>query len=303
MVNYLVGVKIQGGIEGLKELQNLLYVETNHDDGLRLIKELENLRQLRKLGIRKLEREHGSALCAAIEKMKYLKRLSVLASSDDEILDLQHISSSSSPPQYLQRLYLGGRLEKLPDWIPKLKSLVRLSLSGSGLTKNDPLKALQVLPSLVRLWLLDAYDGEELYFEVGRFQKLKQLTLVGLNGLNSVIIEEGALPLLEELMIGPSPQLNEVPSGIHHLTNLKTLEEFVDMLDELINRMEPEPKPKPKPKPNRGKDYWIVEHIISLVSTSGPESEKKCLLLKFALFNNISIGRWKMQGLGKIKMS
>ncbi|THG18539.1 hypothetical protein TEA_028853 [Camellia sinensis var. sinensis] len=67
-----IGVKIQGGIEGLKELQNLLYVETNHDDGLRLIKELENLRQLRKLGIRKLEREHGSALCAAIEKMKYL---------------------------------------------------------------------------------------------------------------------------------------------------------------------------------------------------------------------------------------
>ncbi|KAL7163657.1 hypothetical protein ACSBR2_039719 [Camellia fascicularis] len=197
MVNYLVGVKIQGGIGGLKELQNLLYVETNHDDGLRLIKELENLRQLRKLGIRKLEREHGSALCAAIEKMKYLKRLSVLASSDDEILDLQHISSSSSPPQYLQRLYLGGRLEKLPDWIPKLKSLVRLSLSGSGLTKNDPLKALQVLPSLVRLWLLDAYYGEELYFEVGRFQKLKQLTLVGLNGLYSVIIEEGVLPLLE----------------------------------------------------------------------------------------------------------
>ncbi|GMP93660.1 hypothetical protein CsSME_00043394 [Camellia sinensis var. sinensis] len=48
---------------------------------------------------------------------------------------------------------------------------------------------------------------------------------------------------------------------------------------------------EPKPKPNRGKDYWIVVHIISLVSTSGPESEKKCLLLKSALFNNISIGR------------
>ncbi|CAL5416987.1 unnamed protein product [Camellia sinensis] len=262
MVNNIVGVKIQGGIGSLEELQNLLYVETNHDDGLRLIKELEKLRQLRKLGIRKLEREHGRALCVAIEKMKYLKRLSVLASSDDEILDLQHISSS--PPQYLQRLYLAGRLEKLPDWIPKLKSLVRLTLSGSGLSKNDPLKALQVLPSLVRLWLWDAYDGEQLYFEVGRFQKLKQLTLVGLNGLNSVIIEEGALPLLEELMIGPSPQLKEVPSSIHNLTNLKTLE-FVDMPEELIDRMEP--------KPNQGKDYWIVEHIprVDLWSRIGKE--------------------------------
>ncbi|CAL5347884.1 unnamed protein product [Camellia sinensis] len=262
MVNNIVGVKIQGGIGSLEELQNLLYVETNHDDGLRLIKELEKLRQPRKLGISKLEREHGRALCEAIEKMKYLKRLSVLASSDDEILDLQHISSS--PPQYLQRLYLDGRLEKLPDWIPKLKSLVRLTLSGSGLSKNDPLKALQVLPSLVRLWLWDAYDGEQLYFEVGRFQNLKQLTLVGLNGLNSVIIEEGALPLLEELMIGPSPQLKEVPSSIHNLTNLKTLE-FVDMPEELIDRMEP--------KPNQGKDYWIIEHIprVDLWSRIGKE--------------------------------
>ncbi|KAL7209259.1 hypothetical protein ACSBR1_030904 [Camellia fascicularis] len=247
----VVGVKIQGGIGGLEELQSLWFVETNHDDGLSLIKELDKLRQLRKLGITKLEREHGRALCAAIEKMKYLKRLSVRASSDDEILDLQHISSSS-PPQYLQCLCLTGRLEKLPDWIPKLQNLVGLSLMGSGLTKNDPTKALQVLPSLVRLVLSDAYDGEQLYFEVGRFQKLKQLTLVGLKGLNSMIIKEGALPFLEDLMIGPSPQLKKVPSGIYHLRNLKTLE-FVSMPEELIDRMEP--------KPNQGKDYWIVEHI------------------------------------------
>ncbi|THF94782.1 hypothetical protein TEA_007170 [Camellia sinensis var. sinensis] len=223
----VVGVKIQGGIGCLEELQSLWFVETNHDDGLSLIKELEKLRQLRKLGITNLEREHGRALCAAIEKMKYLKRLSVRASSDDEILDLQYISSSS-PPQYLQCLCLTGRLEKLPDWIPKLQNLVGLSLTGSGLTKNDPTKALHVLPSLVRLVLSDAYDGEQLYFE------------------------EGALPLLEDLMIGPSPQLKEVPSGIYHLRNLKTLE-FVGMPEELIDRMEP--------KPNQGKNYWIVEHI------------------------------------------
>ncbi|GMP78462.1 hypothetical protein CsSME_00034383 [Camellia sinensis var. sinensis] len=53
-------------------------------------------------------------------------------------------------------------------------------------------------------------------------------------------------------MIGPIPQLKEVPSGIHHLRNLKTLK-FVDMPKELIDRIEP--------KPNQGKDYWIVEHI------------------------------------------
>ncbi|CAL5416982.1 unnamed protein product [Camellia sinensis] len=186
---------------------------------------LEKLQSLRKLGITKLERKHGRALCAAIEKMKYLQDLSVM---------------------------LGGRLEKLPDWIPKLQNLITLRLLDSGLTKNDPLKALQVFPSLLRLVLLEAYDGEQLYFEVGRFQKLKELTLVGCKGLNSVIIEEGALPLLEDLTIGPSPHLKEVPSGIYHLRNLKTLN-VVGMLEEFIDRMEP--------KPNQGKDYWIVEHI------------------------------------------
>ncbi|CAL5347951.1 unnamed protein product [Camellia sinensis] len=245
LADYIVGVKIHGGIRGLEELQSLWYVRTNHG----LIKELENLRQLRKLGITKLRRKHGRALCTAIEKMKYLKRLSVRASSDDEILDVQYISS---PPKYLQYLELVGRLEKLPDWNLKLQNLVTLRLLGSRLTKNDPLKALQVLPSLVRLVLVDAYDGEQLYFEVGRFQKLKLLRLVGLKGLNSVIIKEGALPLLELLTIEPSSQLKEVPSGIHHLRNLKTLE-FVGMPEEFIDRMEP--------KPNQGKDYWIIEHI------------------------------------------
>ncbi|CAL5416953.1 unnamed protein product [Camellia sinensis] len=260
LVDLIVGVKIQEGIGGLEELKSLWYVETNHG----LIKELEKLRQLRKLGIMKLEREHGRALCAAIEKMKCLKRLSAKASSADEILDLQHISSSS-PPQYLQRLELVGRLEKLPDWIPKLQNLVVLSLVGSGLTKNDPLKALQVLPSLVGLLLWDAYDGEQLYFEVGRFQKLKELCLLGFKGMNSVIIEEGALPLREDLTIEPSPQLKEVPSGIHHLRNLKTLG-FVGMPEEFIDRMEP--------KPNQGKDYWIVEHIphVELWSRIGKRS-------------------------------
>ncbi|KAL7176927.1 hypothetical protein ACSBR2_030292 [Camellia fascicularis] len=165
--NHIIGVKIQGGIGGLEELQSLWYVETNHG----LIKQLENLRQLRKLGITKMETEHGRGLCAAIEKMKYLQHLSVRATSGDEILDLQYISSSS-PPQYLQHLELVGRLEKLPDWIPKLQNLVRLHLWASGLTKNDSLKALQVLPSLVRLALWDAYDGEQWYFEAGGFQKL-----------------------------------------------------------------------------------------------------------------------------------
>ncbi|KAL7176954.1 hypothetical protein ACSBR2_030314 [Camellia fascicularis] len=181
-------MSIQGGIGHLQELQKLWHVETNHDDGLSLIEELGNLMQSRKLGIMKLRREHGSALCATIEKMNYLKYLKVAALSDDEILDLQKMSS---PPQHLQRLNLGGRLGELPDWIPKLQNLVKLSLLHSGLS-NDTLKALQALPSLEHLHLWNACDGEQLTFEVGSFQKLKQLDLLELEGLKSVIIKEGA---------------------------------------------------------------------------------------------------------------
>ncbi|XP_028053407.1 disease resistance protein RPM1-like [Camellia sinensis] len=252
IVDIVRGVRIQGGIGQLQELQKLWHVEINHDDGLSLIEELGNLMQLRKLGITKLKREHGRALCATIEKMNYLKYLKVAALSDDEILDLQYISS---PPQYLQCLNLGGRLEKLPDWIPKLQNLVKLSLLHSGLT-NDPLKALQVLPSLEHLHLWNACDGEQLYFEVGSFQKLEQLDLLELEGLNSVIIEEGALPLLKELRIGPIPQLKEVPSGIHHLQKLKTLA-FIDMPKEFLDTLQPQP--------NQSKDYWIVEHIPNVL--------------------------------------
>ncbi|KAL7209227.1 hypothetical protein ACSBR1_030875 [Camellia fascicularis] len=145
---------------------------------------------------------------------------------------------------------------KIHGGIGGLEELQRL---WSDLTKNDPLKALQVLPSLVHLMFCDAYDGEQLYFEVGRFQKLKELTLIGLKGLNSVMIEEGALPLLKKLMIEPSPRLKEVPSSIHHLKNLKTLY-FVGMAEELIDRIEP--------KPHQGKDYWIVEHIPEVMLCS-----------------------------------
>ncbi|KAL7209226.1 hypothetical protein ACSBR1_030874 [Camellia fascicularis] len=228
IVHIVRGVRIQGGIGHLQELQKLWHVETNHDDGLSLIEELGNLMQLRKLGITKLRREHGRALCTTIKKMNYLKYLKVAALSADEILDLQYISS---PPQYLQRLNLGGRLEKLPDWIPKLQNLVKLSLLHSGLA-SDPLKALQALPSLEHLHLWNACDEEQLYFEVGSFQKLKQLDLLEFEGLNSVIIEEGALPLLERAKDWAYPATKR-------------------------DRMQPQP--------NQGKEYWIVEHIPNVL--------------------------------------
>ncbi|KAL7176966.1 hypothetical protein ACSBR2_030326 [Camellia fascicularis] len=154
--------------------------------------------------------------------------------------------------------------------------------SSNGLTKNDQLKGLQVLPSLVRLGLWDAYDWEQLYFEVGGF--LKQLYLEDLKGLNSVIIKEGALSFLEELTIGRSPHLKEVPAGIHHLQKLKTLR-FLK---------------KCNPNPNPTKAKTTGSSSISLVYQSGPNREN-LHIPELAIFKNISIRRWRIKGSLKLK--
>ena len=69
-----------------------------------------------------------------------------------------------------------------------------------------------------------------------------------------MIIDEGAMPLLEQLEIGPSPQLKEVPSGIHHLQSLKDLE-FYDMPIEFELSLQPD----------KGPDFWKVKHIPSVI--------------------------------------
>jgi disease resistance protein RPM1 len=53
-----------------------------------------------------------------------------------------------------------------------------------------------------------------LNFEENGFQKLKRLTLREMKKLNMVEIERGSLPGLEQLEIGPCPEMMEVPSGI-----------------------------------------------------------------------------------------
>ena len=68
-----------------------------------------------------------------------------------------------------------------------------------------------------------------------------------------VEIEEGALPL-EELRIGPSPLLNEVPSGIKHLGNLKVVS-FYDMPNDFVLSMQPD----------GGSENWKVEHVPSVL--------------------------------------
>ncbi|PNX75645.1 NBS-containing resistance-like protein [Trifolium pratense] len=204
------------------------------------------LRQLRRLGVRRVRSEHGNALSAAIVEMKHLENLNITTITADETINLNFVSS---PPQ-LQRLHLKAKLDALPDWIPKLEYLVELKLALSKL-KDDPLMSLKSLPNLLKLCILDnAYDGEILHFQNGGFLKLKKLNISRLNRVNSIIIENGALLSLENILMNKIPQVKEVPSGIKHLDNLKDIY-FTDMPAEFSESIDPD----------TGQHYCIIKHV------------------------------------------
>ena len=178
------------------------------------------LTQLRRLGITHLRQEDGMNICSSLQKLSNLRSLILVSINEDEIIDLQHIYPLSSAPQFLRNLFLQGRLEKLPQWIPSLYGLARVYLRWSKLS-DDPLQSLEDLPNLLELRLNRAYKGEGLCFKARRFKRVTGLYLIMLEGLRGLRVEEGVMPHLEHLYLSKCELLEEVPSGIQHLTSLK----------------------------------------------------------------------------------
>ncbi|KAJ4829444.1 hypothetical protein Tsubulata_006641 [Turnera subulata] len=245
------GFKAPAKIGVLQSIQKLCFIEAEQGSGLMI--QLGRLNQLRRLGIVKLRKEDGKALCSSIEKLRDLHALSITSTEEDEIIDLQYLSS---PPPFLQRLYLTGRQEKLPKWIFSLHFLVKLVLKWTSLY-DDPLLSLQNLPNLVHLEFVQAYDGEILRFRSGGFQRLRVLGLNRLNRLKSITVQNGAMPCLQSLAVQSCKLLEKVPYGIKHLTELKVLE-FLDMPIDFIKRLRPD---------GEGEDYQKVQKIPEVYCT------------------------------------
>ncbi|KAF7145988.1 hypothetical protein RHSIM_Rhsim04G0009600 [Rhododendron simsii] len=182
----VVGVKIARGISALTNLQKLSLIKS--DKHHEIVKELKALTQLRKLGLVDLKREGGKYLCASVEKMVDLSTLTIRSTNKDESLDLDDMQS---PPLHLRHLYLKGHLLQFPRWISKLDNLFRIGLKWSRL-QNSPLDTLQELPNLLELEMVDAFTGEELVFEAGKFKKLKMLHIELFEQLDTV----GSISLL-----------------------------------------------------------------------------------------------------------
>ncbi|OMO94410.1 Disease resistance protein [Corchorus capsularis] len=258
--NYKYGFRPPDNIGKLRSLQKLCFLEANQ--GRHILTELGNLGQLRRLGVIKLKEKDGKALCSSIKKLSQLRALSVTSENEEEIIDLSDLQPLPDSPlqclERLQRLYLTGRLTELPRWLPKVTSLVRLTLKGSRL-KDAPISELQLLPELVHLELLQVYNGNKLHFQGGGFTKLKVLGLDKFDELESIEVDEGSMPNLEKLIIQRCNRLKKVPLGIQYLTNIKGLELF-DMPPELITSLRPG---------NPGSEDWkTIAHIAQVYSAN-----------------------------------
>jgi disease resistance protein RPM1 len=241
------GMRVPSGIGRLTSLQKLGSVEVNED--YELVRELGKLTSLRRLGILKLREEQGMDLCYTLDRLKHLTSLYLVSLNKTEFLQFD---SFSSPPKYLQRLYLKCSLPALPGWIASLQYISKLVLQYSNL-KSDPLKALQKLPSLVLLELRQAYAGEELCCDPSGFPKLKKLGLHELERLRRIRIAKGSMPVLERLDMTACTVLETVPDGIE---NLKNIEDLVlgDMPSTFIKTIER----------YSGEDFWRVQHITTI---------------------------------------
>ncbi|XP_073055881.1 disease resistance protein RPM1-like [Primulina eburnea] len=237
------GFKIFKGIGNLKNLQKLSLVEVGEKDGI--IRELEKLTQLRKLGLVGIKREHGKSLCASLERLKNLTTLDLCSKTKEEFLEVGEIQNPSSN---IQRLYLKGRLKESPRWISKLDNLQRIGLKWSK-SKACPLKALKDLPNLKEIELIDSFEGAVLVFEASTFKKLKILVIEKLSLLNTLVIEQGAMPELQKMNLHQCPNLKMLPLGIDKLSKIEELV-LRDMAEELIATLR-----------HNSEDRQMVEHI------------------------------------------
>ncbi|ONK71529.1 uncharacterized protein A4U43_C04F9580 [Asparagus officinalis] len=223
------GVKSPKGIWNLTSLQTLQSTQADEE----IVRNMRGMVQLRTLRITKVRAKHCGDLCYSLLNMSHLENLDIAASNETEALQLEELEAIACR---MQKLELRAPLENgvVPKWFKSLTNLRHLGLSWSGL-HEDPLASLASLPYLAVLGLYKAYDGQNLCFKAGGFKKLNMLMLGGSTNLDSVIIEEGAMPGLRELCLLRCSGMRLLPTGIEHLKALQEMY-LLEMPEEFIEK-------------------------------------------------------------------
>ncbi|WMV23364.1 hypothetical protein MTR67_016749 [Solanum verrucosum] len=119
----------------------------------------------------------------------------------------------------LQKLWLEGVMEKLPDLFPN--SITMIALFYSGLTE-DPMPILGMVPNLRNLILDEAaYEGKEILCSDNSFSQLQFLILGDLEKLETWHLATSAMPLIKGLGIHDCPNLKGIPERMKDVELLK----------------------------------------------------------------------------------
>ncbi|CAN1342817.1 Disease resistance protein RPM1 [Linum perenne] len=232
--NVMYGISVLSGsdISSLKNLQSLRLVEASRE----LINQLGLMTQLVVLGITNVRgKDQMDGLCRSIKNMPCLQQLSIAAGNEDDILQFDELGQSPTLVR-LQYLSLYGKLDKFPNWVSSLPSLIDLQMHWSRLPmEEDPLQHLHRLQILSNLVLNNAYQGTELNFPIG-FDNVKSMVLKHFPRLESISIAEGAMPDINMLQINSCKNLKTAAQGIQNLYELQELR-LEDVSDELVERI------------------------------------------------------------------
>ncbi|CAO2145877.1 unnamed protein product [Urochloa humidicola] len=231
------GVKVPRGIMNLTGLHALQSVKAS----LETLHNVAALTELRTFTITDVTSEQSLSLCDAIRNMSHLVSLSIVASNENEVLQLEALHL----PQTISKLELIGQLEKteMPQIVSswsQVQNLTRLSLLFCKLDE-DSFSSLTVLRGLCYLELGNAYGGKNLYFSAPSFPTLQKLGIWSAPQLNKVVIKEGGLKKLVKLWFLDCPELKHLPHGIEYLTSLEDLYLY-DTAQELIQKLRQEGK-------------------------------------------------------------
>ncbi|CBI37304.3 unnamed protein product, partial [Vitis vinifera] len=197
----------------LKKAEELSFFSVMAGEASKKIPEdLGNLLHLRYLSLRKTR---VRMLPRSIGKLQNLQTLDLKYSLVEDLpVEINRLQKLCNILCFDYAYKADLRWDSIITELGKLRQLRKLGITklsrGNG-------QLFQALPSLQALSLFQTSVVEQLCFGATGIQKLKRLRIYDLIGLKRVKIEDGTLPLLEELMIGRCPQLEELPSGIRHL--------------------------------------------------------------------------------------
>ncbi|KAL3506607.1 hypothetical protein ACH5RR_031989 [Cinchona calisaya] len=239
--------------DGLSNLETLI----NFDTSLCDVTDLQDLRNLRKLRTRMKEKLEDLPMI-----INYLSFTSIRLRRFSLAVHSQEFSSKDGPSctlrqllgcHCLNKLYISGCIDKLPNFCYFSPSLTKLSLENSHL-EEDPMSILERLPNISSLTFLNSsFVGEKMVCSASGFPQLKYLKLWSLVNLERLQISQGAMPNLCRLVIAYCERLETLPNGLQsisalHKLNVRWMPEVFKNRLRVVNGVE-------------GEDFHKVRHV------------------------------------------